>query len=408
MFKKIIKWSRQHYSKIVGSIAFYPALIAIGFLVLSWVMLQLDLSEGGKELKGRLSWISLRDASTARSIISTIVGGLISLTVFSFSMVMIVLNQAASQMSNRVLDSMLENRKPQVILGIYIGSIVYGLFLLSTIRDTDQGIYIPAFSIYLLILLAIITIFLFIYFLDYITQAVKYQTVIQKVQEDTTASLKKNYSEKEMENTEAFLPEKKNILHSSESGYFQGINQSQLLQFTSKEDIVIRYLHAPATFVLKGNPLFEIYSNNELEKDIKETIFSFTDMYNGQPVEKNPNYGFQQLTEVAAKALSPGINDPATAVLCIHSLGSLFKIMATRYFPLLLKDHHKKVRIIKKTLSFQELFEICFQPIWQYGKEDFMVQRALHHILKQLLNEKMDDNYKDAIHHFMKKNNIDL
>lgn len=189
---------------------------------------------------------------------------------------------------------------------------------------------------------------------------VKYQTVIQRVQEDTTASLKRNYSEKEVENTESSLPVKKIILHSSESGYFQGVNQSQLLPFTAEQDVVIRYLHVPATFVLKENPLFEIYSNNEIEKDIKETILSFTDMYNGQPVGKNPTYGFQQLTEVAVKALSPGINDPATAVLCIHSLGSLFKIMVARYFPLLVKDDANKLRIIKKTISFRNFLRSFF------------------------------------------------
>ena len=73
-------------------------------------MLVLDFSPFGKELKSSLSWLSLKDAGTARTIISTVAGAIISLTVFSFSMVMIVLNQAASQMSNRVLKSMIENR----------------------------------------------------------------------------------------------------------------------------------------------------------------------------------------------------------------------------------------------------------------------------------------------------------
>ena len=94
-FKKLI---RIYYNKIVESIAFYPAIIAVGFLLLSWVMISFDFSETGKEFKKGLSWLSLKDASTARSIVSTVAGAIISLTVFSFSMVMIVLNQAASQM----------------------------------------------------------------------------------------------------------------------------------------------------------------------------------------------------------------------------------------------------------------------------------------------------------------------
>ncbi|MEO5942475.1 MAG: DUF2254 family protein, partial [Ferruginibacter sp.] len=89
----ITKGFRIYYNKITGSIAFIPAIIAIGFLLLSWGMLEIDFSPWGKELKGSLSWLSLKDASTARSIVSTVAGALISLTVFSFSLVMIVLNQ---------------------------------------------------------------------------------------------------------------------------------------------------------------------------------------------------------------------------------------------------------------------------------------------------------------------------
>ena len=194
------KGIRIYYNKMIESIAFYPALIAVGFLALSWGMLVFDFSDYGKEIKSGLSWLSLKDASTARTIISTVAGAIISLTVFSFSMVMIVLNQAASQMSNRVLNSMIENRFQQVILGIYIGTIVYALFLLSTIRDISSGIYVPAFSIYLLILLTVIDIFLFIYFLDYVTQTVKYETVIDRVRLQTfknmEADFKKVQSEK--------------------------------------------------------------------------------------------------------------------------------------------------------------------------------------------------------------------
>lgn len=103
MFNKFIKWIRIHYDRIINSIAFYPALIAIGFLVLSYIMLKLDFSDFGKSLKSQWSF-SLKDAETARTIAGTIAAGILSLAVFSFSMVMILLNQVASYMSNRVLE----------------------------------------------------------------------------------------------------------------------------------------------------------------------------------------------------------------------------------------------------------------------------------------------------------------
>jgi len=217
--KTLSKWIRKHYNKIISSIAFYPAIIAVIFLLLSIVMLQVDFSESGKQFKQKLSWLSLKDASTARSILTTVAGGVISLTVFSFSMVMIVLNQAASQMSNRILSSMIENRFQQIVLGFYIGTIVYALFLLSTIRDISSGIYVPAISIYLLILLTIVDIFLFIYFLDYVTQTVKFETVIKRVQDQTLRSMKVHFCpekhEVKDEKPGCFM-----ILPAVESGYY--------------------------------------------------------------------------------------------------------------------------------------------------------------------------------------------
>jgi uncharacterized membrane protein len=108
----------HYYLKIVRSIGFYPFLITIGFLVLSYFSLLFDFSEIGLNIKKSSFWISLKDAETTRTIISTITSGVISLTVFSFSMVMIVLNQTASQMSNRILDKLIGSRFQQFVLGL--------------------------------------------------------------------------------------------------------------------------------------------------------------------------------------------------------------------------------------------------------------------------------------------------
>jgi uncharacterized membrane protein len=181
MGKHFHKWIRKHYNNIVGSIAFYPAIIAFCFLLLSLLMLEVDFSEKGKQIKENFGWLRLKDPSTARNILATIAAGVISMTVFTFSMVMVVLNQAAAQLSNRVLENLIGNKFQQFVLGTFIGTTVFALFLLSGIRDNDSGIYVPALSIYLLMLLTVFDILLFIYFLHHITQSVKYQTIIHRI-----------------------------------------------------------------------------------------------------------------------------------------------------------------------------------------------------------------------------------
>jgi uncharacterized membrane protein len=381
---RLYKWVRKYYSKTVNSIAFYPALISLGFLLLSILMLELDFSETGKQIKSQLSWLSLRDASTARSILTTIAGGIISLTVFSFSMVMILLNQAASQMSNRMLDSMIGNRFQQIILGFYIGTIVYSLFLMSTIRDITSGIYVPALSIYLLLLFTVVDIFLFIYFLHYVTQSVKFETIINRIHEKTLLTLRHHCCP---EKASIFTPDEKKAqtIYMPSSNYYQGFNKPSLLRLAEKHDMLVQMLHSPGSYLLEGSPLLIVSGEKKLHKeDIGELVVAI-DLYSGQPIEKNSYYGYHQLAEVAIKALSPGINDPETAVLSIHALTDLFRFRLFNYLPLTLADENKVIRVAMKELSFEELFVECFYPIWKDGKEDRYIQNSLLQMMEQLI-----------------------
>jgi uncharacterized membrane protein len=403
MIKKILKWLRKFYEKTVNSIAFYPALISLGFLLLSILMLELDFSETGKHLKSQLSWLSLRDASTARSILTTIAGGIISLTVFSFSMVMILLVQAASQMSNRMLDSMIGNRFQQIILGFYIGTIVYSLFLLSTIRDITSGIHVPALSIYLLLLFTVVDIFLFIYFLHYVTQSVKFETIINRIHEKTLHTLRHHCCP---EKASIFTPDEKKAqtIYMPSSDYYQGFNKPSLLRFAEKHDVLVQMLHSPGSYLLEGSPLLIVSGEKKLHKEDIDELMIAIDLYPGQPIDKNAYYGYHQLAEVAIKALSPGINDPETAVLSIHALTDLFRFRLFNYLPLTLADENKVIRVTMKEHSFEELFVECFYPIWNYGKEDRYIQDALLQMSQQLLqcdvkqeNQQLLQNFKAKI-----------
>ena len=397
----ILHWIKKKIIVFKSSIAFYPAIIACGFLVLSWLMIMVDFSVYGKAIKLKLSWLRLKDANTARVIISTIVAGILSLTVFSFSMVMIVLNQAASQMSNRMLSSMIQNRFQQIVLGFYIGSMVYALFLLSTIRDIHSGIYVPALSIYLLIFLTVVDIFMFIYFLDYVTKSVKYNTVIKRVMTKTFDAMRDGYNSSVAQSA-ATDRSTLQIIDSQRNGYFQGFNSTHLVGFAQEENIVIHFLHPVGSFVLAGTSLLGI-EGKAIDRDQEKTVLDAVDFFDDQPIELQPVYGFKHLTEVAVRALSPGINDPATAVLCLNSLGELFAFRFFHHPPISFLDNEKRERIIMSHISPEDLWKTCIDPIWQYGEKDFLVRAAFSHILHLLLSLPLLPQYRGVLSDYQKK-----
>ena len=402
MAVSIRKWFSINASKITKSIAFYPAIIAIAFLILSYAMLYLDFSEFGKNIKASRSWITIADANTARSIISTIAAAIISLTVFSFSMVMIVLNQAASQMSNRVLNSMITNRFQQIVLGFYIGTIVYSLFLLTTIRDTSSGIYVPVLSIYLLIVLTVIDIFLFIYFLNYVTQTVKYETVINRVWKKTKESLKNDCIENVEENI-FWEGMPCAILKTNRSDYFQNVQVIPLLKIATKNDLHFQFLQKKGHFCLINTEYLKVYGISEIKTELKEEIENAVNFYSGQPIEKNAKYGFTQLTEVALKALSPGINDPATAIISLNALADLLAYRMNNCAISQFSDDENVTRIVLPTENFSELFQTCISPIWHYGKEDLQIQVATLQITKDLLSTSNEESATEYLQNFLEK-----
>lgn len=372
-----------HIRRMVHSIAFYPALIALLFLGLSYLMIHLDYSALGKELKSEADWLKLKDASTARTLISVIAGGILSLTVFSFTMVMVVLNQAASQMSNRVIDRLIGNRYQQFILGFYVGTIVYSLFLLSAIRDIDSGIYVPSLSTYLLIGFAIIDIFLFIYFLHYITQSIKYAVIIRRIHKETKKALTKSCRLSEAPNKAVLF--KGEPLLSPATGIFEGYNKESVVTLSKDENFVVTFLYPLGTFVLCNTPIALIHSiNTACTGHTVAALQSSLYINNEQSISDNFYYGFRQLTEVAIKAMSPGINDPGTAVESLRSLADLLSFRAVHFPAPQLTDDDGNIRVITRELSFEELFNQTFLPIWDYGKNDRFVQNEMHHLLTQL------------------------
>lgn len=368
---------------MVNSIAFYPAVIATLYLGTSILMVYFDYSSLGKAIKSNWELLRLRDASTARSIISAITAGIISLTVFSFSMVMIVLNQAASQMSNRVLDKLIGNRFQQIILGCYIGTIVYSLFLLSTIRDIDDGIYVPSLSTYLLILLTVIDIFLFIYFLHYITQSVKYEIIIDRIHNQTKKAL--NHTCRLDTAPEKAKSKGGHPLVAPHSGVLSGINRDGLRAVAKEKDCQVTILRPLGTFVLKDVPFMELSLAKETDfTKWKDELLVHIFISRDESIDDDFNYGFRQLKEVAVKALSPGVNDPGTAVTSLRALADLLAFRLNHYPSNTIKDENGVIRVVTNEPTFEEVFEHTMLPIWDYGKNDRMVLHELHTILVQL------------------------
>ena len=381
MMDAIKNWLQNRYQIVIHSIAFYPVLIGFLFLAISIGMISFDYSAVGKDLKSTYEFLSIKDAETARSILSAIAGGIISLTVFSFSMVMIVLNQAASSLSNRVLDNLIGNRQQQYILGIYIGTIVYAFFILTAIRDAENSLSIPSISTYFAILLTVFDIFLFIYFLHYITQSVKFDVIVSRIYQETKNSIIKNSVEKK-ENVTFQMPDEKFEIKALQSGVFEGFNITKIRKFCKENDLMIESIHLKGSFVLTGTPI--IYTSKPLSDSHIKQLHDYIFLVNRESIEENFTFGIRQLREIAVKALNPGINDPGTANESLKAIFQLFDLYLESELHFLIVDDLNNPIVRLRPIEIEQLFNENILTIWDYGKSDRSIQYQLNVLITQL------------------------
>ena len=153
------------------------------------------------------------------------------------------------------------------------------------------------------------------------------------------------------------------------------------MELAAEKKLIICFLYQRRTYLLEGNVFIKVYSDNPPDKEITDRITDYVDIYKGQPIDRNADYGSLQLAEVAIKALSPGINDPATAVLSINALTNILAKRMYCQLPEVCMDNERNTRIYCPSTGFKNIFEECIIPIWRYGKNDLYIQDAMRKLL---------------------------
>lgn len=330
----------------------------------------------------------VNNGETALTILSALITGLISMMVFSFSMVMLLLSQASNNYSPRLLPGLISDKVHQIILGIYLATILYLIFILFSIQPTGDKYQIPGFSVLLGILGTVICIYSFIYFIHNISQSIQINNIMDRINNLAKSRLNKIIENDSKGFNEFPSSEDWFEYYSEKSGYFQNISLSNLLDICDNKNTQIHIFPIRGSFVLKGNILFK--SKEKLDKETIKTILANFKLHKAELVADNYLLAFKQITEVIIKAMSPGINDPGTAINGIDYLTELFSLR------LLKKDTNiygrdEKIFIKINSVTFSELIYQVMASLRTYCKQDIILVQKLVLMLKYLKMQKMEN-----------------
>lgn len=384
--KAIIKFIKRTYHNVLQSIAFYPVLISLMYGVAAVISLKVDSSELVAQLKEDASYLFIQDYDTVRAMLSTFIGGIISLTVFSFSMVMVVLGQASSDFSPRLLPSLISNKKHQIILGIYVGTLLYCTLILLSLGAYGSDSSAVGLSAMLAALMSVLCIVLFIYFINSISSAIQIHNIIDEIYKRCDEYLQDELEEKDATKIALQYIDTNGwkTIVTDKTGYFRGFDRMLMSSSVKENDNQIEIVPYLNEHIWKGDVALRI--KNAISDEAYKNLLFCMDISSDRHEDDKGIGGMIKLMEIAVKAMSPGINDPGTAIGAVTKLGSLLATFL-RFSPMVSTTFDKgQLILIRRNIPPEELMRILVQPIRLYAKQDSAVMyeliKALQYIVR--------------------------
>ncbi len=135
---------------------------------------------------------------------------------------------------------------------------------------------------------------------------------------------------------------------------------------------------APGDFVTPGNPIALVWGSEIDEDAVVTAVREGFRIDNERDLAQDAGYGIRQLADIALRALSPGVNDPTTALNCIGYLQAILERLVVRDFPgAIRKNEETGVTVIARHRSFDEYIADAFIEVGRYSTTDARVAVAL-------------------------------
>jgi uncharacterized membrane protein len=387
---------RKLYFNVISGIALYPTLIAVGLFFLSLLTLYIDERSPGLLLGYEIPIKNILYPASARTLLGVIAGGMISLMVFSFSMVMVILSQTSSNYSPRLLPNLIGQRSKQIVMGFYIGTIAYTFTVLTSIDSKLYAFGVPTLSIIFTSLLSLVCLALFVSFINEVSKDIQIGNIINHVYRDTLHAIRYE-KEKETYVAAATLPDTRGWTEvaSPRSGYLNAVSKRFFLRATRRFDLTVTLCVPLGKFINRLDPLF--LTSRPISDKEREELMNALVFRHQEDISQQYGYGVKHLTEVALKALSPGINDPGTAVQAIDRLTDLLVEVLSVSGQKILTDKQQRLRLIYEPLSFAEMLYLSINAIREYGQGDFIITLKLLTLLYTVSRHDVNHHYTDTI-----------
>lgn len=392
-----------------NSFWFLPILFVFGAILLAFSFVSVDriLNVTGTYY----DIIRIENFNAARSLLSAIASAMISVAGTVFSVTLVVLTLASSQFGSQLIKNFIGVRINQIVLGSYISTFLYCLIIVLFINEDSTNPFIPSISIYAAILAALLNIILLIFFIHNVASEIQVNKVINNIYSATLIDIERIYpkglgEEPKQEIPKAEIQQKIEScvnsakLVSNTSGYLQYVDYDSIIKKLIESDAILMLEIRPGDFILEQMEVGCVYFLGDEARLDEESIFSDIIIGSSRTSQQDIEFSINQIVQVAAKALSPGVNDPYTAITCIDNLsGILTRLMQIEIPSEQRLDEEGQLRIIAENFDFEGIVRNGFDQIRQYSENNISVNIRLAESLKKLHKIARNDTQKRSINY---------
>ncbi|MGE0040783.1 MAG: DUF2254 domain-containing protein [Vicinamibacterales bacterium] len=374
----------KYWDRLRSSFWFLPALMAAGAVALALATVRIDEGVTG-DLPAALGWAYSGGAEGASAVLSTIAGSMTTIAGVVFSMTLVALSLASSQFGPRLLRNFMRDTTNQVVLGTFVATFLYCLLVLRTILRGGDGDFVPHLSVTLAVVFAAVSLWVLIYFIHHVSVSIQADEIVARVGTELASGIDTLFPERLGEGVpagddapETSLPagfeQESTAIPAQGDGYLQFLDAEALMTLAEAEDLVFRVERRPGHYVIAGRGLVRAWPAERVTDDLRTRVNAAFVLGSQRTPGQDLEFEINQLVEIAVRALSPGVNDPFTAVTCIDRLGSALCRLAARDMPSpRRRDRQGRLRVVAPAVTFAAITDAAFNQIRQYSRSSAAV-----------------------------------
>ena len=361
-----------------------PGVMALAGVLLAVGLVAIDRSGVVPQWLIESAWLYNGGGTGARTLLGAVASSTIGVAGTVFSITIAALSLAAGQMGPRLLRNFTRDRGNQLTLGAFLGTFCYALMVLRSVRTQSEGAFVPHLSLSVSMLLAFICVGTLVFFVGHMASRINVDTVIELVSEDIRASIQRLMVEVPRPAAPPLLDwHAADVVCDPRRGYLQQLDEDGLADWAAEHGTAIRMLVRPGDVVFPGAA---IAATMPAAEGAAEAIDGATAIGGQRVGSVGLDYAVRQLVEVAVRALSPGINDPHTAMSVLDRLGAALCDAVPLHLPDGIHRRDGRVVLIVPALEYAGLVDAMFNLIRQNAGDSAAVLGRLLAVLTAVVS----------------------